>query len=232
MNYSKNTDRLDIYINDQAKTITIRQRWKYVWRYDAQKSIKPWAVDEKQYFHKQAVFLIKSIWETAPRVNIRGDSDFVKSNAGRSFQFRFDIEKVNAGEHWTISANKVPNGSKFRSWTDWRNGKIVLDILDTGSRVIHFNGHTNYQIPVVHEFGHAIGNVPSIYGGSQGDEYTVGSPLDSFIRLQDISPYHTDYSSVMNRGSDLRARHFEYLLRELNTMISSTTFYFNPLARW
>ena len=153
MNYSKNTDRLDIHINDQAKTITIRQRWKYVWRYDTPNGIKPWTPDEKKYFHKQAVSLIKGIWESAPRVNVRGESNFAKSNAGRGFQFRFDIQKVDAAEHWIISANKVANGSRFRSWTDWRSRKIVLDIEDTAYSVKYYNVYIPYAILSYYEKG-------------------------------------------------------------------------------
>jgi hypothetical protein len=232
MNYSKNTDRLDIHINDQAKTITIRQRWKYLWRYDAPHGIQPWNPGEKEYFHQQAVFLIKSIWESAPRVHLRGDSDFAKSNTGRPFQLRFDIEQVKAGEHWTISANKVANSNRFRSGTDWIGRRIILDIQDTAPVLRYFNRRPVYQFPVVHEFGHAIGNTAIPGVSTHGDEYNTPFTYYSFMNNRDMSAQYADYTSIMHDGSDLRARHFDYLLRELNTMIPGSAFYFNSLTRW
>ena len=47
-----------------------------------------------------------------------------------------------------------------------------------------------------------------------------------------MSAQYADYTSIRHNGSDLRARHFDYLLRELNTMIPGTTFYFNSLTGW
>jgi hypothetical protein len=230
MNYSKQTDHFDIYIDDNAKTITIRQRWKYEWRYDSPNGIKPWTDAEKKYFHNQALSLITSIWQSAPGINLKGNSDFVKNNTGKPFKFRFDIERVNSNEHWAVSANKIPNNAVFRSAVNWQTRKIVIDIQDITPSVRYIGAQAIYQIPIVHEFGHTIGNVPKI--STYGDEYSIQFPYHSFRRNPDIVTIMQDYTSGMHYGSDLRARHFDYLLRELNTMIPGTTFYFNPLVRW
>ncbi len=66
------------------------------------------------------------------------------------------------------------------------------------------------QHPVSHEFGHAIGNVP--HEVNHWDEY------------RKESPHYGDLYSIMNMGNELRNRHLDYLVRELNTMIPETTF--------
>jgi hypothetical protein len=96
------------------------------------------------------------------------------------------------------------------------------------------NGFANaLQFPVAHEFGHTIGNVPLLYPGSHGDEYyskPILKPYSADIS-QTIANYN-DYQSIMNIGSSIRERHFDYLLRELNTIIPDTIFYFNSFMRW
>ena len=172
MNYSKQTDHFDIHIDENAKTITIRQRWKY----DSLNGVKPWTA-EKQNFHKKALSLITSIWQSAPGIHLKGNSDFVKRNAYYSFKFRFDIQQVNSNEHWTVSANKISSTARLTSTVNWSTRKIIIDTNDIAPD-LKTNGLANaLQFPVAHEFGHTIGNVPLLYPGSQGDEYYSNSAL-------------------------------------------------------
>ena len=166
MNYSKQTDRFDIHLD-----ITIRQRWKYGWRYDSPNGIKPWTDAEKRHFHNQVLSLITSIWQSAPGIHLKGHSDFAKSNAGKLFKFRFDIERVNSNEHWAVSANKVSNTRTLQTSVNWSTRKIIIDTNDIAPDLKTNGLASALQFPVAHEFGHTIGNIPLLYPGSHGDEY-------------------------------------------------------------
>jgi hypothetical protein len=192
----------------------------------------PWTAAEKKYFHQQAVSLITTIWQGVPKISLKGSSAFARRNAGNFFQFRFDIQQVNAGEHWTVSANKIANNRIFKSYVNWSARRIVLDIKDIAPDQKTNGTAQSLQFPVVHEFGHAIGNISMLYLGSHGDEYRIDLAADSYSSsFRDIYNY-ADYQIIMNIGSYVRERHFDYLLRELNTMIPGTIFYFNSLMRW
>ena len=109
MNYSQKTDRLDPHIDDNVKTITIRHRWKYEGRYDSLNEIEPWKAAEKPDFHKKMLSLITFIWQSTPRIHLKGDSNFFKRNAYNSFKFRFHIQQVDSNEHWTVFTRPVEN---------------------------------------------------------------------------------------------------------------------------
>jgi hypothetical protein len=164
---------------------------------------------------------------------LKGNSDFVKRNADNLFKFRLDIQRVNSNEHWTVSANKISSTRKLPTYVIWSTRKIVIDTNDIAPD-LKTNGFANaLQFPVAHEFGHTIGNVPLLYPGNHGDEYYINSVLYGYSSgvSQTTSNYY-DSQSIMNIGSSLRERHFDYILRELNTMIPNTIFYFNTLMRW
>jgi len=215
MNYSKKTDHLDIHIDESAKTITIRQRWKYEWRYDSLNGITNWTAAEKQDFHKKVLSLITSIWQGAPRIHLKGDSDFVKRNAYNSFKFRFDIQQVDSNEHWTVLANKISSTARLTSTVNWSTRRIVLDTNDTVPTRKTNGLAIELQIPVAHEFGHTIGNIPYLYQGSHGDEYNSNLTFDLGAGIAQSITNFKDSQSIMNIGSFIRQRHFDYLLREL-----------------
>jgi hypothetical protein len=235
MNYTKYTDRLDIHINDASKIITIRQRWDFRWK--IRRGAKPWIEDEKKMFKEQGISLITSIWEDAPKVNVRGNSVFAKQNISTEYKFRFDIQQalsipLISSAHWVVDVYKHPNNKTATSKVHWYTGSVILDINDIGG-VQKAPGLTNsFQYPITHEFGHMIGNIPAIYPGSHGDEYKINDVRAVMGGYHKNISTYVDYDSIMNVGSSLRERHFDYLLRELNTMIPGTTFYFNPLALW
>jgi hypothetical protein len=68
------------------------------------------------------------------------------------------------------------------------------------------------RIPFAHEFGHALGNSRFSMTGMHGDEY------------KEDSEFVLDNGSMMNIGSQLRKRHLDYILNEINKMIPDTSF--------
>lgn len=75
------------------------------------------------------------------------------------------------------------------------------------------NSKKYYQFPIAHEFGHTVGNAPII---GHSDEYNADPKINGGFK--------SDYSSLMNVGNQLRNRHLDYILKELNTMLPDTTF--------
>ncbi len=84
--------------------------------------------------------------------------------------------------------------------------------MDTKERKTPIYGVIHHQYPVAHEFGHAVGNSIYASNGMHGDEYKV------------TSSYYSDKISIMNAGMELRDRHLDFILSQLNTIINNTTF--------
>jgi hypothetical protein len=235
MNYSKQTDRLDLHIDDSSKTILIRQRWAYEWKYIA--GATPWTHAEKIFFQQQALMLITAIWESAPKVNVKGSSTFAKQNSKSGFQFRFDIQQslispLLAVPHWAVHVYKIPQNHFSKSKVNWMNRLVILDMSDIIAIPKSVKGLNTFQYPIAHEFGHMIGNVTGIFPGSHGDEYRISPVNDGLSGNNRNVAYYADKDSIMNIGFSLRERHYDYLLRELNIIIPNTSFYFNSLALW
>jgi hypothetical protein len=94
---------------------------------------------------------------------------------------------------------------------NWNDQTIDLDTEDTQTVTREEGGKKHKQVPAAHEFGHAAGN--SKFGpAGHGDEYP------------DSSPYKDEKESMMNIGSELKKRHADHLILELNKMIPDTTF--------
>ncbi|MCV6628528.1 MAG: hypothetical protein OIF50_01575 [Flavobacteriaceae bacterium] len=126
----------------------------------------------------------------------------------------FDIEWVLHTEHWKVNVTKYPEDyiGIITSSVRWHTREVFLDTLDTKKRKIPIAGRNYYQYPVAHEFGHTAGNSIYARNGMHGDEY------------HSSSSYIADRNSIMNAGMELRDRHLDYLIGELNTMISNTRF--------
>jgi hypothetical protein len=235
MNYSKQTDRLDIYMDDALKTITIRQRWEYRWK--SVGGASPWTEGEKRMFQQQANMLITSVWEGAHKVNVEGSSSFARKNVNRDFQFRFDIQQsptspLLGNPHWVVTITKYPHNNFVLSRVRWESREVFLDHNDVSPERKVLESPKTYQFPVAHEFGHMIGNVRHIFPGSHDDEYSLNSVKQLLLSKRRQSDFHQDIESIMNFGSSLRERHFDYLLRELNTIIPNTRFYFRSVLLW
>jgi len=210
--YSKYIDRMDIHIEEGRGTILIKQKWRYSWLNSMNTS--RWTYSEKQKFHKEVDNLIWNSWGEHFFLKVRGSSDFAKRNTKKRWDVNFDIEWVTYAEHWKVNVTKYPSNQVgiITSSVKWNLKEITLDTLDTRKRKIPIGGNNYHQYPVAHEFGHAAGNSIFATRGMHGDEY------------RSSSPYIRDRNSIMNAGMELRDRHLDYLIRQLNTMITNSSF--------
>lgn len=210
--YTKRTDRMDFHIEEDRKTITIRQKWKYSWLTSS--GATPWTYTDKQAFHTKVDNLIWNTWGKAFYLKVVGGSDFAKRNAGERWDVDFDIEWVLGSQHWDVNVTKYPRAYSGNptSSVGWAAKVITLDTKDTAYRARTNGGRIYNQYPVVHEFGHAAGNSIHARAGMHGDEYNS------------TSAYFGDKQSVMNIGNTFRERHLDYILTQLNTIITDTNF--------
>jgi len=210
--YRKYTDRMDIYIEEERKKIIIRQKWRYFWHESVGTS--PWTYEEQKEFHNNVDRLIWNNWGEYFNLKATGNSDFAKKNQGKRWDVDFDIEWVLHSEHWKVNVTKYPSNhiGMITSSVAWDAKEIKLDTKDTRPQARSRNGNQYLQYPVVHEFGHAAGNSIFARTNMHGDEY---KPTSTF--------YH-DKNSLMNIGSELRDRHLDYILEELNGVIINTRF--------
>ncbi|CAA0230757.1 hypothetical protein [Tenacibaculum maritimum] len=204
--YSKYTDRMDIHIEESRGTILIKQKWRYFWLNSMNTS--RWTYSEKQKFHKEVDNLIWNSWGEHFFLKVKGTSDFAIRNIKKRWDVNFDIEWVQYGEHWKVNVKKNPSKTFMKSNVKWYSKEMNLDTLDTSKQKRIVQGKNYFQYPVVHEFGHSAGN--SIAVGN-GDEYNSSS-------------YSMDKNSLMNVGDELRDRHLDFIISELNTMITRSTF--------
>ena len=205
--YRRFTDRMDIYIEEARKKITVRLKWKYKW--NVKKGSNKWTNDEQWKFHKDLDGLIWSTWGERFYLKSKGTSEFAQRNANTRWDLDFDIQKVPCGEHWSVNVTKVKSGEFNQSSIIWANRKINLDTEDIKKTIRKGQERSYQQYAGVHEFGHTIGNTAVF---DRGDEY-----FENHEHAQ-------DKSSVMNIGSEIRTRHLWYVLAELNQMIPKTKF--------
>lgn len=211
MGYSKKTNRMDIFVEESSKKIVVQQKWCYNWRTSV--GTTQWTYPQKKNFHSQVDRLIWGKWGGSFEVKVRGNSNFAKQYKNSSFKIYFDVKWVLSGEHWKVKAEKIKPGNQKTSFVKWNDREIQLDTEDTLLRKITHSYKTSFQYPAVHEFGHAIGNSSFSKKGMHGDEYNTSSA------------FYLDTFSIMNIGNELRKRHIDYLLSELNTIIPNTDFY-------
>ncbi|MCO6517503.1 MAG: hypothetical protein J6582_01060 [Snodgrassella sp.] len=211
MNTIKRTARMDIFIEEDRNTILIQQKWQYNWLTRA----TPWTIKEKRKFHQSADFLISKIWGNYFKLKIRGLSNFAVKHKNSIFTVDFDIKWVLTNPHWTVNVTKIAPGGFETSYVIWGQRMINLDTEDLKSTYQgYFDLKEYYQFPIAHEFGHTVGNIPII---GHSDEYHNNDSINGGFKL--------DYPSVMNIGNELRRRHLDYILKQLNTMLPNTTFY-------
>lgn len=199
---------MDITIEAYRHTILVQQRWKYNWQFVI--PVSNWTYDEKREFHRKADTLIWDQWSGHFVIRVEGNSDFAKQSAHRDFTVNFDIKWVLSNPHWEVVVRKISPGNFNTSKVKWNARQIQLDTEDLVLVERVKNGNSYFQYPVAHEFGHAAGN--SVYATTHGDEYG------------NSSTFQMDRSSIMNVGNELRERHLDYLIQELNAMIPETSF--------
>lgn len=180
--------------------VFLQLRWRYVWR--VQPPLLPWTVQERRAFHRACDRAIWAAWSNRVTLGVAGRSEFARRFHARGVTINLDVRWVTSDEHWVVTATKIPAGQFARSSVRWAARTITLDSNDATPR-------RSGQVPVAHEFGHAVGNTRTM---RRGDEYPAHSP------------HNADARSMMNVGTELRRRHFRTIIEELNQMIPDTTF--------
>ncbi len=202
--YRKDTSRMNFIIEEDCKRITIEQKWRYI--FSTEMGVSNWTDMEKSIIHQKLNSLIDQSWSDAFVLKTIGNSDFAKKHKNTKWAIDFDISWVGYGEHWFVYLTKVPKDS-FRNISSvyWFRGQIVIKTSDFEDR----SQRGFYRKTILHEFGHTLRNIANY---DRGDEYNRRSS------------YFDDEESIMNLGSEIKERHFSYLLEEINTMIPFTKF--------
>jgi hypothetical protein len=197
----------ELDIDTNTGRIFFQQKWLYSWRLWTGVS-RGWTVVEKQAFHNAVDRSIWRRWSNRIRFSVSGTSDFAKRFQSKTLPINLDARWVLSGpKHWDIIAYKMPPGSDRRTHVSnvlFSSRVVELDTADiplsTAGNAAGASG--TFHTPP-HEFGHMIG---------VGDEYSAGHANLS------------DTNSIMNIGTQWRARHVSLILDELNRMIPSTSF--------
>jgi hypothetical protein len=195
-----------IDIDTTLGRIFFQQSWKYDW------SVRPpmadWTLAEKRTFHNSVDRQIWASWSNRVRLGVSGASAIARRFAPTGVTINLDVRWVLRDGHWDVTVWKMRPGEFEHSTVDFAARKIVLNTNTATST----RNACNAASPAVcrpgfrsstHEFGHTIDN---------SDEYTA------------TSPHLADNQSIMNIGQQLRDRHFNTIVRELNTMIPGVTF--------
>ena len=217
MSIVRRTDRMDITVvtNGNDRYVFVQQKWQYTWLNESDTTA--WTYTERSRFHNQIDRSIWEGWSSRFVLGVQGTSPFALNHKKDSFRINFDVKWVLKDGHWKVEVNKVLPGQFRTSSVNWANRIISLDTEDVNARQHLYGSETFAQYPIRHEFGHAVGNSTYAYPSGHGDEY------------KSISPYVGDRSSMMNIGNQLRQRHADYMIRELNQMVPNTTFYLKKL---
>ena len=196
----KKTDRMDIYLEEYRQIILIRQRWKYNWLNE--RNTTSWTLFEKRDFHNKVDNIIWKIWGGQFKIKVIGSSVFAQKYKNKIFTINFDIQWVIQNPHWNVNVRKIVKNTSYRSNVRWNDREINLDTEDTKMRKDY------KQVPVGHEFGHAIGY---LY-----DEYNSTLSINNGFLF--------DQDTIMNVGMELRKRHLQYVIYQLSTIYPNTTF--------
>ena len=199
----------DIDINTTSGHIFFQQKWNYTWL--TKPGVSSWTATEKTDFHNRADHYIWAAWSNRVLFPVSGTSAFARHHVRSGVTINLDIRRVTSREHWNVNVKKIPAADHERSNVIWNSRLINLDTNDFNTRnnCVGIPRSCHSQVPVAHEFGHAAGNTSVL---RRGDEY------------RPTSPHRNDHASIMNAGNQLRDRHFQTILDELNLMISNTSF--------
>ncbi len=193
---------LDIALD--GSLIFVQQNWLYIWA--TAPGMSAWTYQERRSFHARADTAIWRGWSDQVTLQASGSSEVARKLAQAPIPVNFDIRWVLSDPHWTVQVTKIPKGNFRVSSVNWGSRTIHLDSEDAGTRR---TSRTINQVPVAHEFGHAVGNTVVL---GRGDEYHPGHA------------HHIDRAAMMNVGHELRERYFRTLIEELNDMIPGVTF--------
>jgi len=210
LQFKKDMPRMSIAVDGKKQLVFVQQKWEYI--FNEASGVSKWQPKEKKNFHNKVDKAIWAKWSGRYQLAVGGTSDFAKALKGKIFKVSFDIKYVKSGGHWKVTVTKIPKGGFKTSKVNWGTQTIQLDTEDVKPLEREDkDGGKHKQTPAAHEFGHAVGN--SKFGGAMhGDEYP------------EASTYKEEYSSMLNIGSQLKKRHADHLVSELNKMIPNTTF--------
>lgn len=207
------TERMDITISLSAGYIFVQQKWKYNWLiHPNHQGLSAWTYQEKRNFHNKSDQLIWKLWSSKAYAIMTGNSPLAEKYKNIKFPINIDIKWTLASDssHWEVDVYKIPSGDFDRSYVSWAARKIRLDSEDIKARADLLN-----QVPVTHELGHSIGYSSAI----------TGVRMDEYPSQAHPNPrYGADVASIMNHGTEVRIRHFEYLKQQLNALLPNAAF--------
>lgn len=203
------TDHMEIALDTVSKEIYVTQRWKLNFIDDI---VYPWTPEEKQYYRQEVKKNIYECWDSQAYaiVNSQRGSSFNREYGKIPFLIRIKLEFVETGQHWTVDIQKRATRERGDTTTNWLSRVIRISNLSIAPYRIQ-KGQWMREA-VVHEFGHALGNTKHIGDINAGDEYIMGHPLFG------------DKKSIMNRGKELRHRHFAHVRDILQKMFPNSFF--------
>jgi hypothetical protein len=192
-----------IDIDTGAGSVFFRQRWRYRWT--VARGLRPWTYHEQFQFHGRVDRVIWREWsDNRVAFAVSGTSDFARRFQRAEVPINFDVLWASSDEHWNVTVQKIAQGLWAESSVNWQTHEIKLDTNDLDP----FPRGSFKQIPIVHEFGHAIG-YSRMNNPAWGDEYRTTS---------------TDSISRMHVGNAMRPHFFGQILIELDAMIPDTRF--------
>lgn len=213
------TDRMDITIDLASHYVFVQQKWKYNWLIDPNHPKQSaWTYKEKHDFHNKSDQIIWKLWSNKAYLMMQGSSALAQRYRNVKFYINIDVKWVigSETEHWNVDVYKIPSGSSRGSSANWGNRTITLDSEDYKKRTDL--GTVDGQYPVTHELGHTFKNMTTLFSGRN-----FGT-LDEYSTTVSNPSYHSDKSSIMNHGSSVRDRHYEYLKHELNLLLPTALF--------
>lgn len=218
MRIVRNTEHMDLVLDTDKSELTIIQRWKCDFLTIGRHAGRWTEMDELTFLYN-ARKIINSTWGNKAYVQTSFGcfSDFAMAHCRKKFIINPQISFIEADPHWTVKIFKARPGGvdEDQAWVSWTSREMYL----TSEAILQFRHmeHGDDDTPgaqyhiVGHEFGHTLGNVDYLKSGS-GDEYYPGHPKEH------------DRLSVMNKGSEIRTRHFRHIKKVLKQMCPDTDF--------
>ena len=220
---TRSLNRWDIKVDTKKGEVLVEQRWKYAWLLKSGAS--NWTYDEKRKFHKTLDELIWSSWSNRVKLRVRGTDAFCRKFAGRDIPLNVDVRWVSStqsNQHWDVSVwkNAPADPVQTDNEVDFHHGTIKLFTNSaflprqaTNGLGVKRQGFTSAK----HEFGHTLGY--AVYPTKRNSYCS-----DEYHRNPQCGILCHDTNSIMNIGSEVRARHFHFIIPELNKMIPNCTF--------
>jgi hypothetical protein len=201
----KDTDWAQIEIDPDEKKVWVLERWAFHWTLAP--GVSAWTLQEQGDFYQTLFTQIARTFQGAT-LSLSGTADLCKSVKSMPLVFGV-VWMPEQWQHWSVFVRKMPAGSDpttFISSVDSPNHTIYLDSADTATyQACNDAGKCRDFQALPHEFIHTL-------RGGNLDEYTAGSP------------YLGDTDSILNIGKQLRSRHVQLIVNDLNTMIPNCTF--------